>query len=211
MKNVIGIMGMVLLISCSSTRFVDSWKNKEIASFQPQKLLVIGMTDNLTARKIFEEELQTALSQRGMKAFESEDVLERSFTDSKKSEEEIDAMTNELSKEGFDAVILTAVKGIDEIQSYDHGYYTIDYRWVRFGRYYYRYQDVFYTPGYYDDYKVYHIETSVYNINQEEDRSLVWVGSFDIVNPQTISATVKDYVSRIILQLEKEGVINRLN
>ena len=58
MKKLVSLIGILLLFfSCSSTRFVDSWKNEEITSFSPQKLLVIGMTDNLTARKIFEENI----------------------------------------------------------------------------------------------------------------------------------------------------------
>ena len=64
-------------------------------------------------------------------------------------------------------------------------------------------------PNYYNDYKIYHIETSLYNIAQEETKSLVWVGTFDIASPQNITTTVKDYVERIIKQMEKENVIRK--
>ena len=64
------------------------------------------------------------------------------------------------------------------------------------------------TRGYYNDYRVYHVETSIYNIKEDEDKSLVWVGSFDIVDPSSISATVNDYVERIVRQLEKEGLVD---
>ncbi len=187
---------------------MDSWKNPEINRFEPNKLLVVGMTDNLTARRIFEEQLRIALSRRGINASESSEIIDASFTNSKKTEDEIAAMKDELIEDGFDAVIITAVIGVDERRSYRSGYYTFGYsRWYRFGRYYYRFQDVYYTPGYYQDYRVFHVETSIYNFKEDEDRSLVWVGTFDIIDPSGITSTVNDYVNRIIHQLEEEGLI----
>lgn len=209
MKSTTFLLAILFFTSCSSTQFVDSRKNKEITNFQPEKLLVVGMTSNLTARKIFEEELQGAFQQRNINTIAGSTVFDQGFTGTKKSEAEIDAIVSELAQEGFDAIAITAVIGVDEKTSYYPGYYSINYRWNRFGRYYYRYQNVYYTPNYYSAYKVYHIETSIYNINQDENKSLVWVGTFDIASPQNITATVKDYVARIVKQMEKENVIRK--
>lgn len=211
MKKIIVIIGLMVLASCSTTRFVDSWKNPEVTSFNPAKVLVVGMTDNLTARKIFEEDLKNAFVQRNINAIESNEVLDDTFTSSRKSEQEINEMIEEISLEGFDAVVITAIKGVDEKISYNDGYYTVGYRWSRFGRYYYRYQDIYYTPRYYETYNVYHVETSIYNLNGPENKSLVWVGAIDLVNPQKISTSVKDYVDSIIEQLEIENLIKKLN
>lgn len=211
MKKVLYLAVALLLTSCYSTQFVDSWKNNEIMSFEPEKLLVIGITNNLTARKIFEEDMKNALTIRGINAIDSSTELEKSFTDSQKNEEEIDALKEQLIAKGFDAIAITAVVGVDDKRDYNSGYYSFGYNWYRFGRYYYRFQNVYYTPEYYSDYKVFHIETSIYNIKADEDKSLVWVGTFNIVDPNNITSTVKDYVNRIILQLEKEGVINTVN
>ncbi|SFC45228.1 hypothetical protein SAMN04487891_11199 [Flagellimonas taeanensis] len=210
MKKIISFSVFLLLMSCSSTRFVDSWKNKEITSFNPKKLLVVGMTDNLTARRIFEEEMRLAFIQRGINAFESNGIINEDFTETEKTMEEIEGMTQKLLVEGFDAVVITAVKGVDDRINYRSDYYDVTYRWYRFGRYWYAYQDVYHTPGYYSNYKVYHVETAVYNLTAEENRSLVWVGSFDIFDPQNITSTVDDYVARITEQMEHEGLIDRL-
>jgi len=125
--------------------------------------------------------------------------------------EEIDEMILKIAKDGFDAVIITSVKGVDEKKDYTDGYYSSGYQWTRFGRYYFRFQDIYYTPYYYNAYKVYHVETSIYNLNEEDVKSLVWVGSYKLVDPQTISTTVKDYVSKIIKQLESEKLIESYN
>ena len=210
MKISLAFLGMLMIMSCSTTRYVDSWKNRDITTFDPDKILVIGMTDNLTARGIFEEELQFALRQRGLNAYISMNVVDRSFSDSKKTEKEVEAMTQELIEKGFDAVMITAVTGVDDRSHYHPGYYSVGWHWQRFGRYYYRYQNIYFTPRYYDAYKIYHLETAIYNLTEEQERSLVWVGSFDLVDPQNITASVDDYVRKIILQLETENIIQSL-
>lgn len=209
MKKLLIVLLAGLFSACSSIRVVDSWKNDEHLSFKPQKLLVIGMTDNLTARSIFEESLKTEFEKRGVNSLESLHVVDVAFTDSKKTEAEIDEMIAILSEKGFDAVIITAVKGVDEKKDYSQGYYTVDNQWQRFGRYYYRYQDIYYTPGYYNEYKVYHVETSIYNIDEKDDKSLIWVGAIDLVNPQNIRGTINEYVVAIIKRLEQDSIITR--
>ncbi|PKV50640.1 hypothetical protein ATE84_2703 [Aquimarina sp. MAR_2010_214] len=210
MRKVIYILIIVMLSSCSSVRVVDSWKNDEILVFKPKKLLILGVTQNLTARKIFEEELKNEFMKHNINAYVSTDIFDTSFTDSQKTEEEINTLVNELSGKGFDAVIISVVKGVDEKKNYSQGYYNVGYSWRRFGRYYYTYQDIYYNPGYYSEYKVYHVEASIYNINEGDDKSLVWVGALDIVDPQTISTTVKEYVNTIISRLEIDRVITRI-
>lgn len=210
MKKIILLIVPFLLLNCSSIQVVDSWKNEGILFFKPQKLLVVGVTDNLTARKIFEEKLKNEFLKRNINAVESTSIFDEAFTDSEKSEEEIQQMIAGLSEKGFDAVIISAVKGVDEQNSYYPGYYTINYNWTRFGKYYYRYQDIYYNPAYYNDYTIYRVETSIYNINEQSDKSLVWVGSLNIVDPQSIKNTVNEYVATIMKRLEKEKVVTPL-
>ncbi|WP_036383870.1 hypothetical protein [Muricauda sp. MAR_2010_75] len=209
MKKIVVVLAAWLLASCSSTRFVDSWKNKEITSFNPEKLLVVGMTSNLTARKIFEDELRLAFIQNGINAYVSNGVIDQEFTDTQRNMEEIEGMTHKLVDEGFDAVVISAVKGVDNEMDYRSSYYDVGYRRYHFGRYWYTYQGIYYTPEYYSNYKVYHVETAIYNLVGGEDRSLVWVGSFDIVDPQQITTTVDDYVARIVEQLKRENIIGQ--
>ncbi|MDD3721074.1 MAG: hypothetical protein PHW92_01105 [Lutibacter sp.] len=208
MKRIALFIGILLLSACSSTKFVDSWKNQEITSFEPKKMLVIGMTDNLTARKIFEEKLKNAFVHRNIYAVESMAVLDEGFSNSKKSEKEIDEMIKKIADEGFDAVVITSVKGVDEREDYRTEHYPfIGYRWSRFGRYYYLNQDIYYTPQYYESYKVYKVETAIYNINKDDTKSLVWVGALNLVDPEAITSTVNNYVTKIIKQLEREKLI----
>lgn len=207
MKAFYYIGALLLLASCSSTRMIDTWVSKEYANYQPKKVLVIGITQNLTARKLFEQELKTELNFRGITAIESYDVFESTFTNSKQAEADIQIEIEKLSNDGFDAVLISTVKGVDEKTSYSSDTYRTGYYWRRFGRYYYLYQDVYFDPGYYYKYKIYHIESSLYNLKENNDKSLVWVASYDIVDPNKISTTVTNYVTAIIKSLEQERII----
>lgn len=207
MKNLIYVLAILLLASCSSTQMVDSWRSKNYDNYQPKKILIVGLTENLTARKLFEAQLKSELQNRGIEAVESYDVFSPVFTSTKQTEEAIKKEIESISKEGFDAILVSAVKGVNEKTTYSGDNIRTGYYWRPFGRYYYLYQDVYFVEGYYNTYNVYNIESSLYNLKENNDKSLVWVASYAIVDPKKISATVSRYVEAIIKALEKEQLI----
>lgn len=202
---------LLLLTSCSTAKMTDTWVNQEYTNYQPKKVLIVGLTDNLTARRMFEEQLKTELTNKGINAVESYDVFKPTFTSLKQTEEEIQNEVKRIYNEGFDAILISAVKGVDEKVSYSGDNYRRDYYWRRFGRYYYLVQDIYFVEGYYNRYNVYHIEASLYNLKEDNDKSLVWVASYDIVDPKRINTTVTKYVSAIIKSLEEEQIITANN
>lgn len=207
MKAFCFLITSLLVVGCSSIKMVDTWVSKEYTNYKPNKVLIIGITDNLTARKIFEEQLKIELNKRGINAIESYDVFAPTFTSLKQEEDNIQNEIEKLYNDGFDAVLISAVKGVDEKITYSGDTFYRDYYWRRFGRYYFLYQDIYWDEGYYNKYKVYHIEASLYNLKEDNDKSLVWVASYDVVNPNKITSIVKDYVLAIIKSLEKEHII----
>ena len=69
MKSIFYPFILLIMASCSSTRMVDSWLNNDYANYQPKKVLIVGITDNLTARKIFEQRLKNEFTKRGIQIF----------------------------------------------------------------------------------------------------------------------------------------------
>ena len=208
MKIILSVLTVLFLVSCSSTRIVDTLTNQEHLNYKPKKVLIVGVTENLTARRLFESKLKDEFTARGINAVESYNVFKPTFTNAKQTEEEIDEEVKRVSNNGFDSVLISAVKGVDEKVTYSGDAYRTNYYWRRFGRYYYLYQDVYFDRGYYEKYNVYHIEASLYNLKENNDKSLVWVASYDIVDPNTINTTINDYVNAIIKSLEKENIIS---
>lgn len=198
---------MLFFLNCSSTRMVDSWVNKEYEHYKPKKILVVGLTDNLTARKLFEEKLVLEFKNRNIDAVESYDVFERTFTSVKQTEENIEKQVEKLTNNGFDAILISAVKGVNEKIAYTENIYRRDHFWRRFGPYYYWYQEVYFDPVYYEKYNIYNIEATLYDLNEKDDKSLVWVASYNIVDPTKIHKSVKDYVKAIIESLEAATLV----
>lgn len=199
-----------LLIGCSSTRLVSSWKNSDTPDFKTDKILVVGMTQNLNARSLFEEKLRSQLFLRDINAIKSLEVFTPEFTHSRKTEEDIIESVKVLKQKGFDAILVTAVKGA-EIKKVRHKeYYDFNYRFNSYRNYYFMHQDIYYQPGYYEEYKVYHVESSLYSITSDAERTLVWTGSIDIIDPSKVHNTVIGFVDRIIKSLEKEQLIKKL-
>jgi len=168
------------------------------------------MTQNLSARSLFEEKLRSKLFLRDINAVKSLEIFNPEFTHSRKTEEDIIASVKVLKEKGFDAILVTAVKGTENKKVSHKEYYNVNYRYNRYRNYYFIYQDIYYQPNYYEEYKVYHVESSLYSITSDAARTLIWTGSFDIIDPLKVHNTVVDYVERIIKSLEKEQLIKKL-
>ena len=196
-----------VLISCSSTKNIDSWRSPEYLRYQPKKVLLLGVTNNLTARTIFEEKMKDVFSEKGIQAVESYQIFKPDFTSLEQTEESIQNEVEYLSNQGFDTVLIATVKGVDEKVVYDRVSFRYPHYFRRFGHYYYVNQEIFFNNHVYDSYKIYHIEISLFSIVNKTDKSLVWVGSYDIVDPKKIKSSIRDCIKSLQLSLEQEGII----
>ena len=208
---IIMLIGFIffMLSSCASTMMTDSWKNPEFTSFQPENVMLIGVTQNTTARMLYEQRLKDEFNARGINASQSGLIFEDSFKDSKQTEEDIEKQVDKLLGLGYDTILISAVKGIDERVTYNDGIPQNYFYLRRFGRHYYLFQDIYFEPGYYNKYKIYHIETTIYNIKKDANKSLVWVGSYDLVDPYDVSKSVNHYVKVVTQSLEEVTIIPR--
>lgn len=201
---------VLMLVNCSSTKLTEHWRNPDYdTTFHPKNILVIGVTADLEARKAFEFQLKNELNARQVNALQSTVVFEKSFQDSQQTEPEIEAQVNKLIKSGYDSILVSAVKGVDYNNSYSGGSSRLDYRLRKFIGYYLAYQEAYFNQEYYNSYKVFHIEASLYNLKKDSDKSLVWSGTYDIVDPKNVQESIDDYVKAVIKSLEKEKLISK--
>ena len=175
--------------------------------FNPKNILVIGVTPNIEARKDFEFKLVNELNNRKINALRSATVFERSFQDAKQTELDIEAQVDKLLSKGYDAVLVSLVKGREENKSYAGKSVKTDYFLRKFTGYYFVFQDAYFNQDYYKSYKVFHIETSLYSLKRDSEKSLVWYGTYDLVNPSDLTEVIDDYVQLVIKALEKKQLI----
>ncbi|TGV04325.1 hypothetical protein [Flavivirga rizhaonensis] len=208
MKFINTILLCLLVICCSTTELIENWKNPDIDSYSPNKVLLVGMTSNIEARQQFEKQLQDEYAYRGIESVMSLELFEPSFTTEKKTEEELKTLEIKLINDGFDTVLFTKVIGVEDKIAYKKNYDDYDSTYRKFSDDYLKYQDAFYNPDYYEEYTVYHTETSMYCICPTKDRELIWKGYIDVMDPQSIHETVNDYVRLVIVVLEEQQLIS---
>lgn len=208
MKFISAIAFCLLFISCSTVDLVENWKNPDIDTYKPNKVLLVGMTSNREARQQFEKQLQAEYSSRGIESVMSLDFIEPSFTAEKKSEDELNRLEEKLISNGFDTILFTKVIGVEDKIAYKNDYDGYDSTHIKFSEDYLKYQDAFYNPDYYQEYTVYHTETAMYCVCPTKDRELIWKGYIDIMDPESMNETINDYVRLVILVLEEQQLIS---
>lgn len=196
-----------LLYSCSSSELVENWKNPDIDTFEAQKVLVIGITPDESARKVFEKKLATELKKSGVNAVRSLDYFENSFTTSPKTEKEMMAIESKLIENGFDAILLSKVLGVEDKVTVVKAYRNLDKTFDSFRDDYYENQDIYYDEDYYEEYQIFHAESSLYCICPDKERELIWKGSIDITEPENIKKAVSDYVKVLVWALKGQQLL----
>ncbi len=197
----------LLFMGCSSTELVDSWKNPEIVIFDASKVLVVGMTSNLKGQEDFETKMKRQFTKRGVEAMRSIDLFDVGFTDSERSEEELDEVEQSLLDKDFDAILFTKILGSEDKQTFRKSMADLDSYYGTFKEDYISHQDIYYDENYYDEYKVYRAETSLYCICVGKERQLIWRGIIDITDPSNIKNTVDDYIKLVVFALEEQDLI----
>ena len=203
MKSLFLIL-LIFFTGCSNSRLVTSNKSKKPCP-EVTKVLVVGISSNLTAREAFEKRLEKAFNAREIDAVQSislsSPLLIRSF-----SEHESEKLKRELTTRGFDAILLTRVRSVDNRV-------TLGQALVNFSRLSLDIGGENSDRGFihsYDEseknYKVFHTETVLYSLTADHEEP-VWKGIIDLVNPGGIKSSVKMYVKVLMNTLEEEQIL----
>ncbi|MCK8520956.1 hypothetical protein M0D21_05230 [Aquimarina sp. D1M17] len=206
-KTLVWIITIVVLSSCSTSELVENWKNPDIITFEAQKVLVIGITSNDDDRRFFERKLVSELGKNGVNAVKSMDFFEKAFTTSPKTEDEIMALESNLIDNGFDAILLSKVVGVEDKVTVVKAYRNLDRTFKSFRDDYYENQDIFHDQEYYEEYQVFHAESSLYCICPDKDKELIWKGSIDVTEPENTRKAVSDYVKVVIWALKGQELL----
>lgn len=209
MKKFLFLLSALLILNCSTAELVDRWKNPTIDSLFVSKVLIVGMSSNINARKEFEEKLKKEFESRGVEAVMSLELFEPTFTTEKKSKEELRIVEQILATSYFDAILFTKIKGVENKTVYTQTFKDKEYLDIKFKEDYYTHQEIFYNPEYYKKFAIYHAETSLYCICPVKERELIWKGSIDILDPTSTKETVDDYVNLLLFALEEEKLLKK--
>ena len=208
MKKLLCIAAL-FLSGCSPVSLVENWKNPDIVLFDANKVLIVGMAPDEEARERFETKLSKEFNKRNVESMRSLDVFDVSFTNSPKTEKELDNVEQSLLDKDFDAILFTKIVGSEDRESFFKTVNNWDNHQGRFNDDYIKHQGIYYEDNYYDKFTIYHAETTLYCICEGKDRSMIWRGSIDITDPKDIEKTIDDYIKLVVLALEDQDLIFR--
>lgn len=197
------------LMGCSSVEMVENYKNPDIVLFDASKVLIVGMTDDSAVRQDFETRLRKEFDKRGVEAIRSIDLFDVAFTTTKKTDKEMDVLEQQLLDKDFDAVLFTKVAGSESKQTFRKTMSELNRFYGGFKDDYLDSQGIYYDQEYYDQFRVYHAETSLYCICVDRERSLIWRGALDIKDPKKIGKTMDEYIKLVVKAMEKQDLVFR--
>lgn len=194
-------------MACNDVEIVENWKNPDDVIFQASKVLLVGMTQNKDTQTAFETRLKEEFDAYGVAAMRSVDVFDVDFTDTRKTDEDLDAMEQSLLDKGFDAILLTKVVGAESRSSFKANLARFNARGTGFPEGYLQDQDIYYDADYYQRHTVYFAETLLYCICQDKERRLVWRSAINVYDPNTVEKTIDDYVDLMVAAMESQDLI----
>ena len=137
------------------------------------------------------------------------DLFDVEFTSAERSEQELADVEQQLLDKDFDAILFTKVIGMENVENFRRSIDNLDRYYGGFEDDYLSHQNIYYDPEYYDDFTIYHAETSLYCICEGKERELIWRGSIDITDPIDVKKTINDYVKLVIMAMEEQDLIFR--
>lgn len=213
MKTINKLLGLLtvtlLVVSCSSVKVTDSWRQENSKDIKGEKIMIVSVTDNEVSRQRFEKDLVNTLNANGFESFESYAKYPEMNPTKKVSQEEITALKQKLQDNGVNLVAISAVKEIKEYTetnttgtSYGMPMH-YGYRGYRgfYGYYGGMYMDMGTSTSTTSVKKKYRLETVVYDLSKPKDKELIAVVSTEIDDPQKLTKVSKDFSDKIVKEL----------
>lgn len=213
-----GLIVTLFLSACSGVKVLNSWKSPAVKSMEAKSILVIARTNNDRVRKIFEDEIVKQLKEAGMSASASYLSLSKLDPGKKLSEEEIEAFKTSFKEQGYNGVVLTAIKEVQDLSKIikEGGYYSggtnYGYNPYYYGSFYgyYNHPYSYSSYGNWEEEKMelktaynFVLETLAYNLDLEKDEQLVAIVTSKLEEPDELKTTAKTYVKKMIQAIKK--------
>jgi len=193
---------MILMNSCATKDIVREWSPSEDHEQKLEKIMIMGLVNQVSLRNDVEYEMADAAHKFGLKATNSMAMfppeLGKPFEDAEK-------LRLRLQERGFDAIITVAIIDI-EAERYvgpEKKYVPMVY-YNRFTNYYHRTEVLVYKPGYFSLKTRYFLETNIYELKAGR---LIWSGRSTVFDPQDVERFVPRYSKKLFKELQITGII----
>jgi hypothetical protein len=187
--------------SCgTSTSLVQRWSEPGYTGTKGQKVMVVALAKSEGTRRVWEEAFSHALVQVKAKPITGSSVFPQGLPSDEAT------LKQTIRESGADLVAVTRLVDVDKEQVYVPGttYYPAPY-YGMYG-YYNNAYGMMNTPGYYQENKVYKLETNVYDVKTEK---LVWNGLTETVNPETAQDAANSIINVVVMDMIEHKIIGK--
>lgn len=207
-KTMICLCVAVVLGGCSTPTMVSSsWRKPNATANGFHNIFIAALTKEVSTKQSIEAGLQSLLQQKGLTIEKSVDVFPTTFSSQQRPQREL--VMSQIQRTNADGILTIALLRRETESHYvpgsgfwnpglRYGYYN------RFWSYYNNWYPTVYSPGYYDQTKVYYLETNLYDARTEE---LIWTAQTRTYDPTSTESFLKGYVDAIYERMVKDGLI----
>lgn len=194
------LTAFLLAAGCTQTRFFAEWMDEKYQGHRLESVLVVGISDQLSNRKMFEREFVEAFDDRDVKAAASVDVIP---VGQKLTKDEIKQKAIE---KGYKAVMVTHLLSVDQEEMYhpEIGGWIPGQYYYSFGTYYRHVDTYVHYPGYYTTHTFVRLESNLYDTATER---LIWSVSSETIDPDTVKEVIDSLSDAVMDNLRKHGLI----
>jgi hypothetical protein len=201
------LAALLLLAACASTtHYASSWRNPEYRGAPLKKVVVFAAAKDPAIRRLAEDRAVDSLP-AGTTGIPSYKLFDKPEPDEEK-------LRARLTKEGFDAALISRMISVDQSQEYVAPKTQIQqpYPWYSYEPYYrsfYTYYTQAYThmvPGYVTETSRAAVETILYRLPQGD---ALWAGVSETVSPNSSVIMVNELSRIVATNLSREGLVGQ--
>ena len=187
-----------VVASCTTAKPIAEWRNPTFTDGPFDNILIVGIADQVTARRAFENNFVDRLGEKQIKATAAFAVMP---DNARPTEENIKAVIQDIR---FDGVLITHLVGVDEKTVYQPATYRPAPYYNSFYGYYDHVEGYVYEPGYYRRHTYVKLETNLYNTR---DESLVWSMQSETIDPSSVQKLIDAQIKIVVNRLKVQGLL----
>jgi hypothetical protein len=188
------VLAILLILSgCASSKIVNQWSDPDYRPAAFRNLVVLGVSEQASIRRSFEDEFVAQLKAEGIEATPSYKLL------AEEGQANEARVTQAIKQAGADGAIITRLVRVDRRTQVSPGRYE-PFPAYGFYRGYSSAWRGYYEPPRVYNYEVYVSETSLYDLGKDR---MVWAGTVTTTAPDDINEEIRTYV-KVVLNAVKE-------
>jgi hypothetical protein len=209
--SILGLTAALFAAGCSTanrTVITGAWDNPDYPVKEFNKILVLGISQNQSARAVVEQTVADELAAEGFTTVTATQSFSVSELEEMKGNR--DLAHSRLSEIGVDGILIMSVLDVKEDRYYVPG--TVSYHptmaYPYYGGYYGYWGATYttvYSPGYYEESVNVFLESNIYSLDND---ILVWSAQSQTEDPSSVQALAENYARVLVDEIIKNKVIS---